>query len=106
VRRASKKKAPALQYAVQVGEQYISTFTYPNTITKIDKAWEKSPGVKIAPCCKAILGETPFLWPNRASAKFCAQVLSGRLTTGVPNGDLALDAKVIEVSSAPSEAHP
>jgi hypothetical protein len=57
-------------WAIQVGEQWISRFSYPGTgetpaeTKALLKAWEASEGIRQAQCCKAHLGDVPYLWPN------------------------------------------
>lgn len=58
---------------IRVGHQYVERFTYP--LSPKDKMWAKSAGIQVAACCKAILGKTPFRWPelHRSSAEFIAK---------------------------------
>ena len=66
-----------IQYAVRVNGKFVERFTYPGSIVKPEKAWEKSEGVKIAPCCKAIFGDVPFLWGRQDGARYVAKQLGG-----------------------------
>ncbi len=73
-----------VEYVIAVGDRYVSRFTYPESTTKVDKAWEKSEGIKTAPCCKAHLGPEPFRWPNRESPEYVAKDIEGAEVREVP----------------------
>ncbi len=73
-----------VEFVIAVGEFYVSRFTYPESSTKVDKAWEKSDGILVAPCCKAILGVDPFRWPNRSSPEYVAKDIEGAEVREVP----------------------
>lgn len=62
-------------YAVRVDGQWIARFTYP--AAQVDKAWASSDGLQLAPSCKAIVGEVPYLWSDDSSARFVAHGLGG-----------------------------
>jgi hypothetical protein len=87
-----------LYYAVRVGDQWIQRFTHAQSITKKDEAWEKSPGIRFAQCVKAILGDVPFVWPNRPdSAQFVAAEVSRALVFKKLVGELVdgIDVEVV-----------
>ena len=69
------------EYAVRKGAEFVAAFTYPTSITQVDKAWEASPGIRYAQCVKAILGATPYLWRHRDSAAHVAGLIGGMLVT-------------------------
>lgn len=58
---------------------YAERFTYPASTTAVDKHWEKSAGVRIAQCCKMIVGNTPRRWPGPDSPSWLAQETDGAL---------------------------
>lgn len=60
-RRADVKVS---HYALHLAEgAWVERFTYPAQTSRRDDAWEKSEGIRVAQCCKAIVGGKPFLWP-------------------------------------------
>jgi hypothetical protein len=72
-----KPKPPVPCWRIRVGEQFVWRFTYPENVgtypRTADKGWERSDGVKIAMCCKAVLGDEAFLWTREESARHCAR---------------------------------
>jgi hypothetical protein len=72
------------EYVIAVGDQFVSRFTYPESTTKVDKLWERSDGIKVAPCCKAHLGSEPYRWPSRSSPEYVAGVIVGSEVREVP----------------------
>lgn len=71
-------------FVIRVGKKYVERFTYPYSVTKVDKAWEKSEGIQIAACCKAVLGSIPYEWPYRDSAEFVAEAIPGAVVRPRP----------------------
>ena len=69
------------EYAVRKGAEFVAAFTYPTSTTRVDKAWEASPGIRFAQCVKAKLGTTPYLWKVRDSAVYVAELLGGEVVT-------------------------
>lgn len=57
---------------------YLETFFYPASTSKVDKAWEKSNGLRLAACLKALLGKRPFRWHGPDSAERMAEQVYGR----------------------------
>src|SRR5215469_9123681 len=95
-RRAKKTsvEAQASGWGVRVGKLWIERFTYAPSTTKPAKshkdfrlweAWEKSEGIRIAQCLKAVLGSEPFLWPftSKESAEYIAGKIAGAVV-GAP----------------------
>ena len=77
-KRRTKHKGPLFEYAIKVGKKWVSRFTSPATTTKVDKAWEKSEGIQVAQCLKAVLGDVPFKWPHTEdSCRYIAIAIPG-----------------------------
>jgi len=77
-KRQTKHKGPLFEYAIKVGDKWVSRFTSPPSTTKLDKLWEKSEGIRVAQCLKAILGDTPYKWPNTEdSCRYTARNIPG-----------------------------
>lgn len=92
---------------------YVERFTYPMSTTKIDKKWEKSPGLRIASCCKMLFGPEPFRWYGPESPQ---RLLEDMATMGIHwvsdgqggwhcNADIAEPIATATVVEVPYDEH-
>jgi hypothetical protein len=72
-----------MKFSISVGKLVVERFTYPESTTKRDKAWEASEGVQIAPCAKAILGNgAPYVWDGVTASDSASHVVADLMKAG------------------------
>jgi hypothetical protein len=88
----SRKRDAGHLYAIAVGDQWVSGFSYPKSVTAADPTWEKAGGIRVAQCLKAHLGDTPHTWPNAESPGYTVQSIPGGVVVGLPTRATAAPA--------------
>ena len=76
-RQVKRKKPDRHHFGIALPDNlYVAHFTYPMSTTKLDKHWEASPGLRVAPCCKMLFGAEPFRWHDADAPIYCVQMMA------------------------------